>query len=178
MSIIKDTFFGGAEKKAAKAQQKSLEQGQDFIREGVKEGREAINLFGPQAIQSGQQGFQAALDVFGQSLPAQTQVFQGGNVAAQRALLAGLPQIQNAILGGQIDLSGLQPFQQQLPDLSFFSQQIPTQNQPQPEVSNLLGGNAGLFGGIQNSLSGTPLGQTTGSITTRNRDVFDRREVR
>lgn len=171
MSVIKDTFFGGAEKKAAKAQTKALEQSQDLIREGIKEGREAINLFGPQAIQSGQQGFQAALDVFGQSLPAQTQAFQGGNVAAQQALLAGLPQIQNAILGGQVNLSGLQPFQQQLPDLSFFQQQLPQfgsmpeQVQPINNVQSPLAGNFFSGSGVRtrmlnNALSGLFADQT------------------
>ena len=78
-----------------------------------------------QAGQAAQQGFQGALNVFGQALPQQAQAFQGGNVAAQQQLLAGLPQIQNAILGGNVDLSGLQPFQAQQPTFDFAQQQIP-----------------------------------------------------
>lgn len=125
MSFIKDTFFGGAEKKAAKAQTQALEQGQAFTREGVEQARQDLfNLF-PAAQQNLQQGFQGALDVFGQSLPAQTNVFQQGNVGAQQQLLAGLPQFQNAILGNQVDFSALQPTQLQTPDLGFFQQQLP-----------------------------------------------------
>ncbi len=125
MSFIKDTFFGGAEKKAAKAQTQALEQGQQFTREGVEQARQDLFKLFPAAQQNLQQGFQGALDVFGQSLPAQTDVFQQGNVAAQQQLLAGLPQFRNAILGGNVDFSQLQPTQLQTPDLGFFQQQLP-----------------------------------------------------
>jgi len=125
MSIITDTFFGGAEKKAAKSQQQGIEKGIQATERATREAREAaIPLFG-QARQDLQQGFQGALDVFGQSLPAQVQAFQGGNVGAQEQLLSGLPQFQNAILGGQVDFSQLQPTQVQTPDLGFFQQRLP-----------------------------------------------------
>jgi hypothetical protein len=97
--------------------------------------------------------------VFGQSLPAQTDVFQQGNVGAQQAILSGLPQIQNALIGGNVDLSQLQPFQVQKPDLGFFSQQIggqpAPQNQPttstqQPTSNGGLPSNAGNFGSVFN----------------------------
>lgn len=138
MTFIKDTFFGGAEKKAAKAQTQALEKGQVITREGTERARsDLFNLF-PAAQQNIQQGFQGALDVFGQSLPAQADVFQQGNVAAQQQLLAGLPQFQNAILGGNVDFSQLQPTQLQQPDLSFFQQQLPQlqaePNQPLPPL--------------------------------------------
>lgn len=125
MSFIKDTFFGGAEKKAAKAQTQAIQQGQAFTREGVEQARQDLFKLFPAAQQNLQQGFQGALDIFGQSLPAQTNVFQQGNVAAQQQLLAGLPQFQNAILGNQVDFSALQSTQLQMPDLGFFQQQLP-----------------------------------------------------
>jgi len=65
-------------------------------------------------------GFNQALGLAAQAAPQQAQLFQGGNVAAQQQLLAGLPQQQAAILGGQIDLSGLQPTQLATPDFSFL----------------------------------------------------------
>ena len=144
MSIIKDTFFGGAEKKAAKAQTKGIERGIQATERATREAKAAaIPLFG-QARQDIQQGFQGALDVFGQSLPAQVQAFQGGNVGAQEQLLAGLPLFQNAILGGQVDFSQLQPTQVQTPDLGFFQQQLPSTVQAQqPEQFNPLA-NAGF----------------------------------
>lgn len=135
MSIIKDTFFGGAEKKAAKSQQQGIERGIAATERATAEARQAaIPLFG-QARQDLQQGFQGALDVFGQSLPAQVQAFQGGNVGAQEQLLAGLPLFQNAILGGQLDFSQLQPTQIQTPDLGFFQQQLPSTIQAQENAA-------------------------------------------
>jgi len=138
MSIIKDTFFGGAEKKAAKSQQQGIEKGIQATERATREAREAaIPLFG-QARQDLQQGFQGALDVFGQSLPAQVQAFQGGNVGAQEQLLAGLPLFQNAILGGQLDFSQLQPTQVQTSGLGFFQQQLPGVVQPAPTTPSSL----------------------------------------
>jgi len=112
----------------------------------------------PAAQQNAQQGFQGALDVFGQSIPAQTGVFQQGNVAAQNQILAGLPQMQNAILGGQVDYSALQPTQLQMPDLSFLQQQLPQTVDPYAPVmgpENPLTGSTGNIGNIgQNYQSG------------------------
>ena len=125
MSIIKDTFFGGAEKKASKASQKGIERGMADIKAGTEQARADINRLFPQAQQAGQQGFQGAMDVFNQSINPQMQAFQGGNVAAQNQILAGLPQMQNAILGNQIDYSGLQAYEAPQQDLSFMNQQLP-----------------------------------------------------
>lgn len=125
MSIIKDTFFGGAEKKAAKAVEKNTREAQQILQENLETARgEAIPLF-QGAEQNLLGGFQGALDVFGQSLPAQTQAFQQGNVNAQQQLLAGLPQIQNALFGNQVDFSGLQPSNVDTSNLGFFQQQLP-----------------------------------------------------
>ena len=125
MSFIKDVFFGGAEKKAAKAQTQALGEGQEFIRQGIEEARgAAIPLFGA-AQQNLLGGFQGALDIFGQTVPQQLQAFQGGNVGAQRALLAGLPQQQAAILGGALDPNALQVQTLQLPGFETFRQQLP-----------------------------------------------------
>lgn len=155
MSIITDTFFGGAEKKAAKAQQKGIEKGIQTTKAAADQARGDLFRLFPAAQQNAQQGFQGALDVFSQSLPAQTQAFQQGNVGAQQQLLAGLPLMQNAILGGQIDYSQLQPYQVQTPDTGFFNQQLPefvdpyapqqtqqnTQNNTEFDLYRALGGN-------------------------------------
>jgi hypothetical protein len=125
MTKIVDTFFGGAEKKAGKAVANAARDAQKIIRENTAQARSDISTLFPSAAENVTQGFQGALDVFGQALPAQTQAFQQGNIAAQQQLLAGLPQFQNAILGGQVDYSQLQPTQLQTPDLSFFQQQLP-----------------------------------------------------
>lgn len=167
MSIIKDTFFGGAEKAAAKKIVKAGEEAQKITKESVAEGKGELNRLFPQAQAAGQQGFQGALDVFNQAVPQQQQAFQGGNVAAQQQILAGLPQIQNALFGNQVDLSGLQAFNPQQPDMSFLNQQLPFTQQQQineqqiqqpsfqsPAQFNPLGGFNGnrspnnMFGGM------------------------------
>lgn len=111
--------------KAADAQKDSSAAAAVETRRAADEARTDLFKIFPEARYTAQQGFQGALDVFGQSLPAQADVFTQGNVGAQQAILSGLPQIQNAILGGNIDYSQLQPFQAQQPDLSFFNQTLP-----------------------------------------------------
>ena len=109
---------------AQKAQIAANAETLKFIKEiGAKAGEEAKQLF-QTAEGNLQTGMQAGLNIFGQAIPQQLSTFQQGNVGAQEQLLAGLPQIQNALLGQQVDLSGLQPKQVQF-DPSFFQQQLP-----------------------------------------------------
>ena len=123
MSIITDMFFGGAEKDAAKAQTDALREGQKIQSEATEQARQDVMSMFPQSQESARMGFQNALNVFNQALPQQTAAFQQGNLGAQQALQAGLSQQINALLGGQIDLSGIQPVSVQ-PDMSFASQNI------------------------------------------------------
>ena len=46
-------------------------------------------------------------------------------IAAQQQLLAGQPQYMNAILGNQVDMSAMNPFQAQPIDWGFTNQQLP-----------------------------------------------------
>ena len=177
MSFITDTFFGGAEKKAAKAQQAGIERGIQATQAATRRAEsQALPLFG-QAREDIQQGFQGALDVFGNIVPQQSDFFQRGNIGAQQAILAGLPQQQAAILGGQIDLSALQPSQQFQPDFSFLNQNImpappPIQENVAPPDSGLAGGSGlslneilGAFGaGPQNALGGFNNTLSTGGL--------------
>lgn len=145
---VKNTFLGGAEKDAAKAQQRAAEAGQELIRENIAEARDQIRTLFPEARQSAQQGFQSALDVFGQSIPTQANIFQQGNVGAQQMLSQGLPQFQNAILGLPTDLSFAQPQQLTMPDLAFLQQQLGQQQAPQaqPDVAAPTQSFTGPFG--------------------------------
>jgi hypothetical protein len=165
-----------ASKRAAKAQEKGQAAALQATQEAADLARsQAIPLFNS-AQQNQQQGFQGALDIFGQTIPAQLNAFGGGNLNAQNTLLAGLdPQIQ-AILGGNVDLSGLQAQQVQQPDPSMFQQQLPefeSINQAlgiQPPIlgnpnqqivdgpqqanpANLLGGRASPFNTGQQSIN-------------------------
>ena len=78
-------------------------------------------------------GFQGALDIFGQSVPEQARLFGGGNVAAQQQLITGLPQIQRALLGQQVDFSQFQPVTL-TPNLAFTQQTLPQS----PTIAELL----------------------------------------
>jgi hypothetical protein len=114
-----------ATNKSISAQQNAAETASSQTTASAKEAKGDLFKLFPAAQQNSQQGFQGALDVFGQSLPAQTQAFQQGNVGAQQQLINALPQMQNAILGNQVDLSGFQPTQIETPNLGFFQQQLP-----------------------------------------------------
>lgn len=95
--------------KASDRAQESTERAQDLLKESRDRARQDVLRIFPEAMQAQTQGFQRAQDFLaGQVLPNQAQAFQTGNMQAQETLLAGLPQIQNAILGGNVDLSGLQ----------------------------------------------------------------------
>lgn len=147
MSIITDTFFGGAEKDAARAQQAGIEAGIDATTAATAQARKDIGELFPQARQDLQQGFQGALDVFQSVVPQQSDFFQQGNISAQNAILAGLPQQQAAILGGQVDLSALQPSQQFTPDFGFLNQNImpaPVVEQPDQVNTPSLGSGGNL----------------------------------
>jgi len=149
--FIEKTFFGGAERDAAKKQVKGIEAGQEFIRQGTQEARQDVRNIFPFAQQALQGGFQGAADIFSQAIPQQANVFQAGNVAAQQQFAQGLPQFQNAILGQPIDFGQFQPVTLQQPDFSFLqNQQFQTQNPfaPPPEIvgpqpQNALGGIGG-----------------------------------
>jgi len=147
-AVVGAVSSNNASKKAAKASEKSAATAAKETRRAADEARADVNKLFPQAQIAGQRGFQAALDVFGQSVPAQQQAFQGGNVAAQQQILNGLPQIQNALFGNQVDLSQLQAYQAPQQDYSFLQQQLPkfgdsyAQEQPpvKPDIGYLLGG--------------------------------------
>lgn len=128
-AVVASAVIGGvvsknASDKAARAQTNAANTASQTTRAAANQARDELKQLFPAAQQNAAQGFQGALDVFGQSVPTQGDVFTQGNVAAQQQILAGLPQIQNAILGGNVDLSALQPTQLS-PDLGFMQQQLP-----------------------------------------------------
>ncbi len=159
-SNILSTLSGETSIEAGEAAAQGTREAQAILAAQTAKAREDIlNLF-PTQTGALQEGFQGALDVFGQSLPAQQQLFQQGNVGAQAQLLAGLPQIQKAILGGNVDLSALQPTQLTLPNQSFFQQTLPELAAPlQPPSEKVASGG---IANIQNALGGRPTGSLGG----------------
>ena len=88
-------------------------------------------LFGEANTQQ-QQGFTNAQDFLSGSIGRQIQPFQQGNMMAQEQVARGLPQIQNAILGNPVDLSGFNA--RQIGQPSEFNIDL-AQFRPQPEAT-------------------------------------------
>ena len=131
MSDIIKTLFGGSDSSSQKAQVRANTETQQFIEQQALIARgDALALF-PQAQASRAAGFESALDIFRQTIPSQIDVFQQGNVGAQQALIAGMPQFQNAILGLPTDMSAFQP-QRLNVDTSFTQQPVAPPQQQQP----------------------------------------------
>lgn len=150
-AVIGAKASSSASKKAAK----SAERGQDILAASRDRARQDVLRLFPQAQQAQTQGFQRAQDFLaGQVIPNQAEAFQTGNVQAQQSLLAGLPQIQNAILGGNVDLSGLQaqqvPFRQFTGNFQPFVPRETAQTQQTPAIDpNIMQGfNYALQGGL------------------------------
>jgi hypothetical protein len=114
-----------ASSKARRTQVEAGDQQAQLIREANAQARQDIERLSPLAQENLMRGNQAALSIFGGLAPAQMDVFQQGNVGAQQALLSGLPQMQNALLGAPVDYSALQTQQLQMPDLGFLNTQLP-----------------------------------------------------
>jgi len=139
-------------KEGIKAQEDQNAANQLFIREQAEIARaDVIPLFDA-AAQNRIQGFQGALDIFGQTIPQQLQTFQQGNVGAQETLLAGQPQFSNALLGLPIDFNALQARQVQF-DPSFAQQTLPpfvtsplAINQPETPTAGFQLANLGNIG--------------------------------
>jgi hypothetical protein len=117
-------LFGGVDDSSQKAQIAQNRQVLALQEKLAQQARGDVTGIFPGVRQSAQEGFQGALDLMGQTIPQQAALFQGGNVAAQNTLLAGLPQQNNAIMGNPIDLSGLQPTQQAY-NTDYTQQRLP-----------------------------------------------------
>lgn len=132
-SILGAITSRNATKKASNAQDRANEMAVKESRRAVAQAKaSAVPLF-EQGARDAQAGFQGALDIYGQSAPMQAGLFQQGNVGAQNAILAGLPQMQNAILGGNVDLSQMKAFEMQQPNFDFLNQQTPVIARQQQE---------------------------------------------
>ncbi len=123
-SGVTDTIFGSEDDSSQKAQIRQNAQAKDLIeRNSIQARADALDLF-PTSDVNRNRGLQAAFNVMGGTIPQQFDTIRQGNVGAQQALLAGLPQIQNAILGQKVDLTGLMPQSIDV-DTSFAQQQVP-----------------------------------------------------
>ena len=130
-------LFGGKDKSSQKAQIAANERAQKYIEQQAGGARQDLLSLWPGAQDNRNMGYQSGLDVFGQTMPQALSTFQQGNVGAQGALLAGLPQIHNAIYGLPTDLSGMQPQALQY-NAGYTQQQLPQFNGI--DINSLLAG--------------------------------------
>jgi len=149
------TYLGN--KKTNAAQKKAVEeanrvaQAETTARLGYLESgaNKALGYLEPaygRGMDAQQRAYEQALALQGQTFRPTIDAMQGGNLAAQRAILAGLPMQRAAMLGGKIDYSQLQPYQQNIdtsamqglfnPQAMQFRPQAPMQAQEQmsPEM--------------------------------------------
>lgn len=130
-----DTLFGGKDKSAQKKTIADNKQRQAFIEQQMGQARSDLLGLAPGMQQNANMGFQSALDVLGQAYPQQMDIYQQGNVGAQNQLIAGVPQVHNAIMGLPVDYSVFQPMQLNY-DASWAQQQLPQY----VSAGDLLGG--------------------------------------
>ena len=139
---------------AADAQRGQNEASQRFVEgQSDKSRKDALLLSGlsqRNAI-SGAGGMHQALSG---SAPAAFDAMQQGNMNAQNTILAGTPQLRNALMGRQVDTSGMRA-KGVTPDFSFLQQPMPefttTDNRQADNINRLFNqhlgrdaGNAGI----------------------------------
>jgi len=153
-SGITDTLFGGTDDSSQNAQIKPNERAQAFIEEQAALARGDALALQPIGDKARNQGYRSAIDMLQGSTPQQIDLTARGNVAGQEALLAGLPQIQNAILGMPVDMGAFQATDLRTPGMLDWMQGATIPEAP-TDYANILGG-----GGPDYSMNFTP-GETT-----------------
>lgn len=134
MGKVVKGVFGGGETKQQRHQGRVEETNRAFSKEQAAQARADALGISTAGNQNRNQGFQAALDVLGQTIPQQFRAFSEGNVGAQGNLLSGLDQFRNSILGGQVDLSQITP-QGINVETGFAQQQLPAFIDPSAGVN-------------------------------------------
>ena len=140
-----------------------------YMRDAENRAREDIDRLFPLADESRRRGAQQQMDILSQTMPATIDFMQQGNVGAQGVLAGGMPQIQNAIMGGPVNYDFLQPqqmdYQSTLQDLlsgvpSVWTQPtaedpaLPTTPGVQPPTTGFPRGYPGIPGGAFQNLGG------------------------
>ena len=106
-----------------------------YIKQMQEQSRNDLLGLWPGAMNNANMGYQAALDMFGQSIPQQMGAFTQGNMNAQGTLLAGMDPYMAALMGNPVDMSGLQPR-----GVSYDTSWIPQQLPQYASAADLLGG--------------------------------------
>lgn len=132
-SVIGGIFSDRASSKAADTAQKTSDAQLAYTQEQSDQARGDINRLIPQATDRRNQGYQQQMNFLGQALPVTTNLAQQGNVGAQNVVAGSIPQIQNALMGGQVNYDFMQPqqidYQSQISQLLAGLPQVYSQEQ-------------------------------------------------
>ena len=147
-AVIASAVIGGvSQNRAAGKAADAARRGQDILAASRAQGRSDVLGVWPQAQESQTKGFEEFRDfIANQSMQQQAEPFIGGNMAAQRQISRGLPQIQNALLGMPTDLSGFRARQVgQTPQFDVSRYMPPSPEQAAPaNVTEPAYGNVNL----------------------------------
>ena len=161
MSSVVKTVFGGTDDSAQKFQNKANQRTQEFIEEQAELARGDVLALAPVADVNRNLGVQSALDVLGQSVPAQVGALFRGEGQAQQNLLGGLSQFERSILGRQGGITSGLGGQPLAPDLAFTRQTLPQFTSSRGALAQPVAGAPvpfSLFGGLG--------GEAPGSVET------------
>lgn len=111
--------------KAADSAQYSSDQSIAYMQQSEEKARKDIEELFPKAANARNERYQQGMDFYTSTVPESMDAVSQGNYNAQQTLSAAMPQIQNAILGGNIDYSFAQPKQQSV-DINSLLAGMPT----------------------------------------------------
>jgi len=133
-----DTVFGGVDDSSQKAQIQQNKRAQEFIEEQAAQGRSDVINLQPLVDQAMTAGYGGAVDALKGTLSGGLDAIGQGSYAAQQAVLAGLAQFQNAILGLPVNNQAFQPVRLS-PDYSgLLNAQLPDIPRPS-NYTDILG---------------------------------------
>lgn len=111
-SGLGEKLWGGNNNSAQKTTERQQEYSRRFTQQQMGQARSDTNTLYDRGDQARNYGYNQALDLYGQAMPIQANLYQSGNTAAQMAILGGQPQIYRA---PQIDPSYFQQEQFRMP---------------------------------------------------------------
>lgn len=156
MGWVKDNFFGGAQKDAAKRQQYNYEQAQGQIKEGVDQARKDILGIFPQQYTNLIDAYSKGADLITQGKTSSANILQNAFNQSNQTLQGGNQQVLSALLGGQPQMQLPQQFAGGL--RSGFGNALRDVNEPMP-ATQALSQPTGL-GSVGNQLLQTSTGAT------------------
>lgn len=95
-SGLGEKIWGGNNNSAQKTTERQQEYSRRFTQQSMGQARADTNTLYDRGDFARNYGYNQALDIYGQAMPIQADYFQGGNIAAQQAVLGGQPMIYQA----------------------------------------------------------------------------------